>query len=43
MQGVKANPDSLIPNSAIDRPHSPTTREALTSECLYMLFATAGL
>ena len=34
LQGVKANPESMNPDSAIARPHSPTTREALTSECL---------
>ncbi|CAL5218606.1 g303 [Coccomyxa viridis] len=32
LMGVKANPESLNPNSAIDGAQSPTTREALTKD-----------
>ncbi len=32
LQGVKGNSESLMPAAAIERPHSPATREALTSK-----------
>lgn len=37
LQGVKADPGSLRANPALNRPHSPTKREALTSECISFL------